>query len=386
MATLIMKSILIILLSMVEIFYVYPQTSNRIQIVDADTKSGIAFAYIKYSNRNIIRNSDEDGYFNILPDIRDSIEITHVAYKPQKVFINGSEDMSVIELSELPVELNPIIVSANTAKNAVVKAIVTSSNVLSFPKIIGGYREDIILYRDTIVADVKAEILISIEKLNQPGKGTRSKCYLNNISSLRNSNFKHRVIPSYSLIPTFVPVNHFIAGYSKSDDNLIYFSFQEVNDSLIIISFKPRLSSKPDKNTYIKNGRFLINSKTDKFLRIDSYVSPEILRGTRSVKVSGKDPKEYLYEYSLSQFFDHNGIPTEIQWKYSFSYGKDNPNELWQHRTRMILVNENPYFPKLEESQFLKPDSSFVQMSSRFSPDFESRFRKYFPEEATFVE
>ncbi len=381
-----MKYFLLALFLIVEICEIHPQISNRIQLVDAGTKKGVAFAYIRFKNHNITINSDEDGYFQISPKIMDSIEITHVAYMPKKVFISGSRELSIIELHELPVELNPIIVSANTAKTAVTKAISSSSGVLSFPKVLRSFREDVILFKDTLVADARAEILISLEKLYQPGKGTRNNCYLHNIYAKRNIDFKHRVIPSYSLIPTFVPVNHFIAGYSKSDDNLIYFSFQEVNDSLIIITFKPSLSYRPDKKTFVKHGRFLINSKTGMFLRIDSYVSPETLRRTRSVLSTEKDPKEFMYEYSLSQFFDNNGFPTEIQWRYSFSYGKDDPEELWQHRTRMVLVNENTNTLKPDESQYLKPDSVLVQLRSRFDPDFEARFNMYFPPESSFTE
>lgn len=381
-----MKYFLQALFLIVEICEIHPQISNRMQLVDAETKNGVAFAYIRFKNHNITINSDEDGYFQILPKIMDSIEITHVAYMPKKIFISGSGELSMIELHELPVELNPIIVSANTAKTAVTKAINSSSGVFSFPKVLRSFREDVILFKDTLVADAKAEILISIEKLFQPGKGTRNNCYLHNIYAKRNIDFKQRVIPSYSLIPTFVPVNHFIAGYSRSDDNLIYFSFQEVNDSLIIITFKPSLSYRPDKKTFVKHGRFLINSKTGMFLRIDSYVSPETLRRTRSVLSTEKDPKEFMYEYSLSQFFDNKGFPTEIQWRYSFSYGKDDPEELWQHRTRMVLVNENTNTLKPDESRYLKTDSVLVQLRSRFDSDFEGRFNMYFPPESRFTE
>lgn len=381
-----MKYFLLFFSLIIELCDVYPQNSNRIRLVDSETKNGIAFAYIKYEKQNIIRNSDEDGYFQILPGVRDSIAITHVAYKPKKILVKGSGDQSVIELYELPIELNPTIVNANTAKNAVSKAIINSSNAISVPKVLKTYREDVILFRDTIVADAKAEILMIIEKLNQPSKGSRSECYLRNINALRNKDFKHRVLPSYSLVPTFVPINLFLAGYSKNDDKLIYFSFHEVNDSIVIITFNPSQVNKPEKNTFVKNGRFIINSKTGMFLRIDSYVSPETLRRYRSISSSGKDPKEYIYEYSLSQFFDLNGMPTEVQWRYSFSYGRDDPGELWQHKTRMVLVNRNTDSLKPEANQNLKPDSALVQLRSHYSPEFERSFGTYFPLEELLTE
>ncbi|MGD0343098.1 MAG: hypothetical protein ABSA76_15465 [Bacteroidales bacterium] len=351
---------------------------KKYQIIDSKSRNGIPYAYIKIIGNNIIEKSDQDGCFS-LPSIKDdSIQISHIAYKTIRISYAKIKNKKFIEMEELPIEMNPIIISAKNANSIVNQAIDSSFRALYTPMYFNCYRRDRIVYRDTLVAEALAEIIFELKALFEPSHGGVIKNYLTNIKVYRNAIFKGRLIPEYNLSATFSPFNRFIIGVSKDKEKLEYFSKQEVNDSIFVININPISSYKPNKNFILKSGRFIINKTNWKIIRIDTNIKPELLKASREENFRRKRSKNYLYDYSFSLFFDDKGVPSKIYWNYKFSFLENDPEKIWENHTDFIIVNEKNK-PIIDERLFsLKSDTSLVQMNSKFLSGFEEKFNSIF--------
>jgi hypothetical protein len=112
---------------------IYSQSPLQSQLLDSKSNTGIPFAYVKIAGKNLFVVSDEDGFFSIPCTNMDTIIISHVAYKTLKIPYKKAKTLVVIKMSELPVELNPIIISVKNAQNAVKRAIDSTYSSLSMP-------------------------------------------------------------------------------------------------------------------------------------------------------------------------------------------------------------------------------------------------------------
>jgi hypothetical protein len=356
----------------------YSQSTLRGQLIDSESNMGVPFAYIKLSGKNIFAISDADGLFTIEGTNLDTVIISHVAYKTLKIPYKGVNTSLVIKMSELPIELNPIIISARNAENTVRKAIDSTYSSLVKPMYFKCFRKDLITFHDTLIIEAKAEIFMELETLYSPSRGGKINCYLENIKVEKHMNSKTSLVPRFSISSTYAPINRFIAGVSKNDDKLLSFSYQEVNDSIIIICFKPKSGISNIRFVY-KQGRFIINKNSGKFIRIDSNLSPEMMEFQRISMEKKKNPSLYYYNYSLSQFFDRQGYPQKIHWQLGFSFKENNPENLWTNYSDQFIVRLD-YKPKSIVNKInVKSDTTLVEMKSHYNSSFESEFNKFVP-------
>jgi hypothetical protein len=304
----------------------------------------------------------------------DTIIISHVAYKTLKIPYNKTKILMVIKMTELPIELNPIIISAKSAQNTVKRAIDSTYSTLSMPLYFRCFRKDQICFRDTLIIEAKAEILMELENLFSPSHGGVIKCYLENIKVEKNTNHKINPVPKFSISAVYAPINRFIAGVSKYDDKLLCFSYQEANDSIIIISFKPKSGHIPNTKYVYKQGRFMINKNTGKFMRIDSNLSPAMMEVQRISMGKRKNPSLYYYNYSLSQFFDKHGYPQRIHWQLGFSLKENNPNNLWTNYSDQLFIKNEMKPQSIKNKILLRPDTALVEMKSNYNSNFERMF------------
>jgi hypothetical protein len=342
------------------------------QLIDSKTNTSVPYAYISLSGKKIIVNSDNDGFFIIMGTDLDTISISHIAYETLKIPIKEARKLDEIRLSELPVKINSVTISAKNAENTVKKSIENTYSILSKSMWFRCLRNDQVLYRDTLIIKARAEIFMELETLFSPSHGGIINCYLNNLKTENHLIKNNNSIPQFSIPAIYTPINRYIAGVSKKDDKVFYFSYQEANDSIVIISFKPKSSYVPNSDFVFKQGRFIINKHTGKFIRIDSNLNPEMMKYQRECMAKKKKPTLFYYEYSLSQFFDKDGLPERIHWQFEFSLKENNPNEIWTNNSDQILIRiENK--PQIT-SEKLKSDSSLVNMKSHYSSNFENEF------------
>jgi hypothetical protein len=356
----------------------YSQSSLQGQLIDSESNMGVPFAYIKLVGKKIFVVSDEDGFFTIKGTILDTVLISHVAYKTLKIPYKGVNSSLVIKMSELPIELNPITISAKDAGNAVKKAIDSTYSSLIKPMYFRCFRKDLISFRDTLIIEAKAEIFLDLEALYNPSQGGKINCYLENIKVEKTKNLKNNSVPRFSISAVYAPINRFIAGVSKNDDKLISFSYQEVNDSIIVVCFKPKPGIPKTKFVY-KQGRFIINKNSGKFIRIDSNLSPEMMEFQRISMEKKKNPSLYYYNYSLSQFFDKQGYPQRIHWQLGFSFKENNPNNLWTNYSDQFIIKLENKPKSIANKINLKSDTALVEMKSHYNSNFEREFDTFIP-------
>jgi hypothetical protein len=366
------------------VFVVHPFTNliaqfSKYQIIDSKSKEGIPFAYIKVNGKNLIEKTDQDGYFSLELSKNDTIQISHLAYKTRKIAYNKILKEEVIELEELPIELNPIIISPENAKSIVSRAVDSSFKSLYIPMFYKCYRKDWLSYQDTLVAEAEAEIAFELKNLFTPSHGGVIKNHLENIKVYRNQAFKEKVIPKYGLSASFAPINMFLVGASRETENLMYFTFQEEKDSVDIVSFNPRLDYKPRKRYVLKSGRVIINKVNGKILRIEAFLDSNMMSNSRLSENRLRDAQRYYYQYSYYQFFDKNGILSRVNWNYKFSFPENNPRKLWENHSELIFIKEDKEPVFKAESLSLKEDTSLVQMNSKYNSDFEKKINIYFP-------
>jgi hypothetical protein len=354
------------------------QSLPRFQIIDSKYKTPIPFAYVKVPNKNILEVTDLDGYF-MLPKLDiDSIQISHVAYKPMTTTFDKIYRKNPIQLEEVPIEVNPIIISAKDTKVIVDNSIGKNYKSIHTPLYLLCYRKDLLLYRDTLVAEAYAEIIFKVDHLFSPSSGGIIKSYLQNISVKRNPQFKGRIIPKFDLEANFSPINEFIVRSTNDQEKTIYFSKQDSGDSIVVININPRLDFKPNKRFVIQNGRIIINKLTGKILRIDTDLNPKMMEISRMEEYRAKDTKRYIYHYSISELFNQEGIIIKLSWKYKFSFLENNPINVWENSSEFYFVKELDNPPLDESICILKKDSTLVQMRSQFKSDFEKKLSSIF--------
>jgi hypothetical protein len=353
--------------------------NNKYQLIDSKSRCCIPFAYIKVIDENILERTDQDGYFSLKLLNNDSIQISHLAYKTIKTSYNKIKNNKVIEMDELPIEVNPIIISAESVKAIVKKAIDSSYKSLYTPMYYKCYRRDRIAYRDTLVSEAIAEIVYELKDLFTPSHGGVIKNHLENIKVYRNPTFQGRLIPEFGLNAAFSPINMFVVGASKEPEKLLFFSYQEDRDSIFIISINPRLDYKPRKRFLLKSGRVIINKDNGKIIRIETTLNPEMMSNSRLKQFRPINAKRYYYDYSNTIYFNKMGILSKVNWYFKFSFLENNPEKLWENYSEMIFINEKT---KPLDAPFvctLKGDTSLVHMNSKYSPNFEKIFNVYLP-------
>ncbi len=375
--------ILFFLVQFFNINSLFSQIKVRIQLVEKESKLTIPFAYIKVPSKNIVLNSDQDGFFSTELSKNDTIEITHVAYKSLRIAYSDIGKNATIELDELPVLLNPIIISSKNAEITVKRAIGATYESMQTPMNFSCFRKDQITINDTLVTEADAEIIYKLKKLNSASHGGNLKSYLINVHVYKNSLFNKLMIPNYFLGAIFAPINTFIAGFSKNDDQLLNFSYQEGNDSLIIVGAKPKKNIRPKNGELIKQGNFVINKNTGKLIQIVTSLSPEMMEWGRNNSSREKNPNLFYYHYTFSQYFDQEGFPSRVSCSIKFSIKEDNPNKIWSNNSELIFTKLSQDDLILDKSHELNNDSTLVQMKSRFDPDFEKRFTRYIPSTGT---
>lgn len=351
------------------------QEKITFRLIDSQTQNPIPFAYIKIVGKDILEVSNEDGYVKLPPLNNDSLLITHVAYRTIQTSSEAIKESKTIVMKELAIEVNPIVISAKNAKSIVKRAIDSTYKALYEPMYLTCFRNDHLVYNGDLIVEANAEIVFIFKNFGFASFGGFYKGYLKNIIVSRDKQLDDIKIPTYSIPASFAPLNRFIIGNSPKSEKQIYYSNQEANDSLIIIGINPKKDFHPQKYM-LKYGRFIINRNTGRLLRIDTNLSPEMMELGRSIQTKTDDNRRYYYYYSVSYFFNWQGILSKVLFNVHFSIHENDPGRIWQNYSEIVFLQEKKR-PEINELNLLTRDTSLIQMSSKFSPEFERNFVKY---------
>jgi hypothetical protein len=355
------------------------QSNTIFQIKDSKHRTPIPYAYIKVLHKNILESADEKGLFSLTKvNNYDTVQISQVAYQSVKIPYGQLLKNKTIFLNEVTNQVAEVTISAKDTRKIIDNVIKNNYEAIKSLKFLHCYRHDIVQFRDTLVAEAYADIIVEIKDLMRASHWGIIKPYLQNIIVIKNPNFRDERIPLMNMEASFIPINIFFMGSSNDSEKYVYFSKQESEDSLLILNIIPRLDYDPNKKYVIKNGKCIINKKTGKILRVDTSLSPKMLEINRTEKYRERGAEKYLYHYTFSELFYQNGIPLKVFWDYKYSFLENNPNSLWTNKSEIVFVKElqNPILT--ESICILKRDTSLVQMKSQFVPDFEIAITKIF--------
>ncbi|MEO5912565.1 MAG: serine hydrolase [Pelobium sp.] len=114
---------------MITFFTVHLQAQKLIiegQILDINSKKGIPYASIYFSNSSLGTISNLNGKFRLefqLQHIRDSITVSYLGYKTQKISISTIKSPIIVSLEENNTLLNEVVLKSYTAGYIIKKAI-----------------------------------------------------------------------------------------------------------------------------------------------------------------------------------------------------------------------------------------------------------------------
>jgi len=163
------------------------------KVVDSDSGISIPFAYIRISGEKMFIMSDEDGYFNLSVSSDDTLEISHVAYKSLRVPLKGIKGNYVFRLEELPVSINPIVVTADWAENQLEKAVKLTSKEIKAPIYLKYFRDDQIIFNDTKVRRSMSESDVHIKLILSPSHGATYNIYRRSIKNYFDNSLDMRI-------------------------------------------------------------------------------------------------------------------------------------------------------------------------------------------------
>lgn len=304
---------------------------NTFKVVDKETKEPVSFAIIKNDEANTKYETDIEGVINLKIVNNINYTFSRLGYKSQSIIGSQLLNSVTVELESLPVEINTIVVTANAAWLDLNRAIENTFRALpKSPCYLKCNQIDMVKKNNKLVATGKAIFVSEVIKINAKGKGCRSNsrlCELKVESNQINVDSIQR-LPYYK-----VPfVNDFLIGENRKYDKDLSFSYIDINDSILIIGYSPKAKFTP-KNFILTSGRYLIDKKQWKIIRIDSDINPRML-DFQNKDTEMKATKVFLLrKYMRSIYFSENGLPTKLEEKKVYTLKSDNSKSNWENST-----------------------------------------------------
>lgn len=175
--------------------------TGQYYVFGSDTESPIGAVNIYFSeNMGVITN--DDGYFELPDNIAiDTLHISHLSYKSQKMLLDGLKKNDTIFLNNAPIELDEVILSSIDPKNIVLKAIkkIDENYIIPYNSY-GFYRQS--LQEDKIgVEMIEVEFIGYIENKSVSTKITNAR---------RTENFSKLGIKTHGGVSTTLEEGDFV--------------------------------------------------------------------------------------------------------------------------------------------------------------------------------
>jgi len=309
---------------------------NTLKVIDSETNEPVSFAILNADELNTKFEADLEGIINL--EIKNNINYTfsRLGYKSLHIIGSQLSNSIIIEMESLPVELNTIVITANAAWLDLNRAIDnTFSSLPKLPFYVKCYQNDKVEINNKLVATGNATFVSEVLKLNAKGKGCKSNSKLRELI-VESNNIN---VDSIQRLPYYKApfVNDFLIGENRKYDKDLSFYYLDINDSILIIGYSPKLKFNP-KNYVLTSGRYLIDKKKWKIIRIDSDISPRMLDFQNDEAVG--NPKKVLLfkKFMRSIFFSDRGLPTKLEEKLAYSLKSDKSKAIWVNSTTHIYT------------------------------------------------
>lgn len=351
---------------------------QTIRVIDGESRLPVAYVILSSTNNIIKSIADIDGLIDIDINKKDTYTFSRLGYKDFNISGEQLNMKTIIMLELLPIELSPITVTANKALLDLNNAISNTYKSLPQPPLyIKSFQQDKIIKNNLTVVNANAIFVTKISRIFEMGRGCSTRLKLKGLKTIfyeENFNLESVEKFAYYEIPF---VNAFLFGHKRKDDNDLSFYHIDVNDSILIIGYVPKLKFIPH-SYIITSGRFIINKRDWKLLRIDSDVNPRMLN-FQNEKVLDDQKKEMLYQrFIRSIYFAKNGLPTKLEERLEYTLKNDTKKLIRENITTHIykLITEKEFdavpMKKAERKSILFQKPYFT---STFDAEFDKGFQ-----------
>lgn len=347
-----------------------------LKIVDDESNEPVSFVVLSVKEQDFMYKADMDGLINVKIDENLEYTFSRLGYKTLQIAGSLLTNSNIVKMESFPVELSPITVTADAAWRDLNRAIDNTFNSIpKSPFFLKCYQNDKVLVANSTVVNARAIYSTKILKVFDKGKGCNATSRLKGLKVESFNKFNADLIKKFSdyNIPF---VNDFLVGEKQKYDNDVSFYCIDVNDSILIIGYSPKLKFIP-KSYIITSGRFVIDKKDWKLLRIDSDINPRMLK-YQNEKVMDDPKKELLYQKLIrSIYFSKKGFPRVLEEKLEYTNKNDKTKSTWANITSYV-------YKEIKEKEFKavpmkKPESkSIIYQKPFFTPNFDSEFAEQF--------
>jgi len=369
------------IISLIFILLLYLPTDlyaqHVIKIVDIDSNEPISFALILVEGHNIHFEANADGIANIEQKNGLNYKFRRLGYK--EFFISGEQlvKTSEVKMESLPVEINPIIVTADAAWRDLNRAVDNTFNSMPKPPFfLICYQNEKVQNTSSVLINAKSIYVSKVSGLNKKGKGCKSDSKLKALKIELFNDFKVDSLKrfDYYEIPF---INDYLVGESKKYDKDLTFYFVDTNDSIAIIGYTPKSKYVPNNEYVLSSGRYIINKENWKLIRIESEVSPKLINYVNSVVAINAKKELFFKSFNRSINFSKQGMPTKLEERLEYSLKNDQKRIIHTNITTQVYKNitekefEAVPMKKAERKSILLQKPYFT---STFDDEFEKQF------------
>lgn len=346
-------------------------------ILDKDSGMSVPYAIIYNSQKTAICSSNSDGIFSMEMEMGTIYVISQIGYKPVTITSEQLLLDDVIRMEMLPYELSPVVITADAALRDIYRAIDSTykriQSTYSTPFYLRCYKRDEIFFGDTKVFDTKAIIDIKTLRLRSAGKGALGNLALKGIEKICILDEKEDAIPLRNLSP-IAPINDFLVGFKKQyEEGLTFTRISSEDNSTLIIAYQPRSYYQFSKSLLYPSGRFFIDFKTWRIIRIDIALDGKAIE-YQNIEAESTNAKKIVREQKCTVFFSNNGIPSKIEHKVTYSL-KANPSEIFTWTLLQVYKDISKAEHQQKPSNSYNPSKFIIQQKSISIPDFDAKFK-----------
>ena len=301
--------------------------ANTIVIVDDETNSPIPYVLVQINNT--VLSANIDGFLDLNIKKSQTYSFSCLGYEGIEIEGNDLINMQFVKMKMLPVELNPIVVTADRALSLLEKYVSnTSKEIINPPFYINCYESNRIFKGDNLILDAKGILVSKISKIVGSGKGVFVTTRLKGASLITTDEFNAdelRKLPYYSPF-----INSFLLYERKSYDKSLFFYISDSNDSVCIIGYKPNKEYIVKGKQVLTSGKFYINKVTETIIRIDSEIEPLLLKQAQEIQQSN-DKRNVIVDYFYRTICFKNGLPLSIEDKCYYRSKKDKSESVYSN-------------------------------------------------------
>lgn len=324
---------------------IYSQIKINAKLVDKEQGLPIPFASVAVNQTGQGTASSPEGFFTLICNKTDSLTISHVAYASVKVSAEQLLGVNRLEMQEQAHAISPIVVSASAARSEIQRAIDSTFKNLNTVKYIAFRQTDRIAKAHAVIAEASAKICGKRIRMRKAGKGASFVLKASQLN-IQQNHIAAEVLDEFSFLP-LAYINTFGVGMDKKRDMHLVFAFQEGNDSLAVISFRPKKSYNPEKEHYaLLSGQLTMDKATWRIRQVHFELDSLTRERVNRMAISSEKKSRKLFKsYTITMQFGKNGLPAKFTRDFTFVSPNQNSKEAIRHLSVQVYssASENEY-------------------------------------------